>query len=180
MSADIDDMPASTDIFAAAGVSSGAMASPESWPSGSIALARRRELHVGPLAVVPGQDGGSPVGAAAFHVRRSGRHSPEPLAKSRPSRLTLELAPGANVGSDTKKEHLMKTTVFKIEGMNFDACANTIKTLVEKEPGVQMASVSYSDRQARVLFDPKSIEEDQLVATIQKPGFRVVGREETT
>ena len=72
----------------------------------------------------------------------------------------------------------MKTTVFKIQGMNCDACANTIKTLVEKEPGVQMASVSYSERQARVLFDPKSIAEEQLVATIQKPGFRVVGREE--
>jgi copper chaperone len=72
----------------------------------------------------------------------------------------------------------MKTTIFKIEGMNCDACANTIKTLVEKEPGVQMASVSHSDRQARVLFDPKSIQEEQLVDTIQKPGFRVVGREE--
>ena len=73
----------------------------------------------------------------------------------------------------------MKTTVFKIEGMNCDACANTIKTLVEKEPGVQMASVSYSDRQARVLFDPKAIEEERLIDTIQKPGrFRVVGREE--
>ncbi len=35
----------------------------------------------------------------------------------------------------------MKTTVFKIEGMNCGACANTIKTLVEKEPGVQMAAV---------------------------------------
>jgi copper chaperone len=74
----------------------------------------------------------------------------------------------------------MKTTIFKIEGMNCDACANTIKTLVEKEPGVQIAAVSYSDRQARVLFDPKSIKEEQLVDTIQKPGFRVVGREETT
>jgi copper chaperone CopZ len=71
----------------------------------------------------------------------------------------------------------MKTTVFKIEGMNCDACANTIKTLVEKEPGVQMASVSYSERHARVLYDPKSIEEEHLVKTIQKPGFRVVGRE---
>ena len=72
----------------------------------------------------------------------------------------------------------MKTTIFKIEGMNCDACANTIRTLVEKEPGVQMASVSYSDRQARVLFDPKSVKEQQLVEAIQKPGFRVVGRED--
>ena len=72
----------------------------------------------------------------------------------------------------------MKTAIFEIEGMNCDACANTIKTLVEKEPGVQMASVSYSDGQARVLFDPKSIAEEHLINTIQKPGFRVVGREE--
>ena len=71
----------------------------------------------------------------------------------------------------------MKTTIFRIEGMNCDACANTIKTLVEKVPGVQMAAVSYSEGQARVLFDPKSIEEEHLVDTIQKPGFRVVGRE---
>jgi copper chaperone CopZ len=71
----------------------------------------------------------------------------------------------------------MKTTVFRIEGMNCDACANTIKNLVEKEPGVRMASVSFTDRQARVLYDPQAIAEDRLVAAIQKPGFRVVGRE---
>jgi copper chaperone len=71
----------------------------------------------------------------------------------------------------------MKTAIFKIEGMNCDACANTIKSLVEKEPGVRMASVSFSDRQARVLYDPQSVQEDHLVDTIQKPGFRVVGRE---
>jgi copper chaperone CopZ len=71
----------------------------------------------------------------------------------------------------------MKTTIFRIEGMNCDACANTIKSFVEKEPGVRMASVSFTDRQARVLYDPQAIQEDRLVAAIQKPGFRVVGRE---
>jgi copper chaperone len=71
----------------------------------------------------------------------------------------------------------MKTTIFKIEGMNCDACANTIKGLVEKEPGVRMASVSFRERLARVLYDPQSVQEDRLVDTIQKPGFRVVGRE---
>ena len=71
----------------------------------------------------------------------------------------------------------MKTTIFKIEGMNCDACANTIKSLVEKEPGVGMASASFNDRQARVLYDPKFVEEERLVDAIQKPGFRVVGRE---
>ena len=71
----------------------------------------------------------------------------------------------------------MITTIFRIEGMNCDACANTIKSLVEKESGVRMASVSFSDRLARVLYDPQSVAEDRIVATIEKPGFRVVGRE---
>ena len=71
----------------------------------------------------------------------------------------------------------MKTAIFKIEGMNCDACANTIKSLLEKEPGVRMASVSFSKQQARVLYDPQSVQEDRLVDTIQKPGFRVVRQE---
>ncbi len=72
----------------------------------------------------------------------------------------------------------MKTTLFTIEGMNCDACANTIKTLVEKEDGVRAASVSFSEGSARVLHDPKTVPEERLVETIQRRGFRVVAREQ--
>jgi copper chaperone CopZ len=71
----------------------------------------------------------------------------------------------------------MKSATFKIEGMNCDHCANTIKTVVEKQPGVQMATVSFAEGQARILYDPQTIGEDRLVAVVQEPGFRVVGRE---
>jgi copper chaperone len=71
----------------------------------------------------------------------------------------------------------MKTTIFKIEGMNCDGCANTIKGLLEKESGVRMASVSFNDRLARVLYDPQAVAEDRLVDAIQRPGFKVVARE---
>jgi copper chaperone len=74
------------------------------------------------------------------------------------------------------KGHLMKTATFKIEGMNCDHCANTIKALVEKQPGVQMAAVSFGEGEARVLYDPQAIGEERLIAAIQEPGFRVVGR----
>lgn len=70
----------------------------------------------------------------------------------------------------------MKTTIFKIEGMHCDGCAETIKNLLDKEQGVQIADVSFEKRQARVLFDPDATGEDGLIATIQKPGFRVVSR----
>ncbi len=71
----------------------------------------------------------------------------------------------------------MKTAIFNIEGMNCDACANTIKRLVENEPGVRMAAVSFSERRARVLYDPQAVQESRLVDTIQRPGFRVVASE---
>lgn len=71
----------------------------------------------------------------------------------------------------------MQTTIFKIDGMNCDTCANTIKGRVENEPGVRMASVSFTDKQARVLFDPQTVQEDRLVDVIQGNRFRVVSRE---
>ena len=70
----------------------------------------------------------------------------------------------------------MKSATFKIEGMNCNGCAETIKTLVEKQPGVQMATVSFDEGQARILYDPQAIGDDRLVAVIQEPGFRVVSR----
>ena len=71
----------------------------------------------------------------------------------------------------------MKTITLKIEGMHCGGCAETIKTLVEKQPGVRMAAVSFDEGQAHVLFDPHSIGEERLVAVIQELGFRVVERD---
>lgn len=70
----------------------------------------------------------------------------------------------------------MKTAIFTIEGMHCDGCAENVESLVRKQPGVRMVSVSFAERQARVLYDPRAVGEEQLVAIIQKLGFRVVGR----
>ena len=67
----------------------------------------------------------------------------------------------------------MKSATFKIEGMHCDGCAQAIKALVEREPGVKAITVSYKNRAARVLYDPQAIGEDRLVAAIEKPGYRV-------
>lgn len=71
----------------------------------------------------------------------------------------------------------MKTTIFKIEGMNCDGCADTIQDLIKREPGVRKASVSFAERQARVLYDPQAVQEEHLIQLIQRPGFRVVARQ---
>ena len=98
-------------------------------------------------------------------------------------RLTLELGPGVILVLKRQTTEAlfrgtsMKTTIFTIDGMNCDACANTIKNRVEREPGVRMASVSFTDRRARVLFDPQAVQEDRLVDVIQGDRFRVLSRE---
>ncbi|MEK9280851.1 MULTISPECIES: cation transporter [unclassified Bradyrhizobium] len=71
----------------------------------------------------------------------------------------------------------MKTIIFNIDGMKCDGCADNIQSLLEKEPGVRMASVSFADRQARVLFDPQAVQEDRLVDVIQGRRFQVVSCE---
>jgi len=68
----------------------------------------------------------------------------------------------------------MKTATFTIEGMHCDGCAST-KALLDRPPGVQMATVSFADRQARILYDPTATDENRLAAAIEKPGFRVAG-----
>jgi copper chaperone CopZ len=67
----------------------------------------------------------------------------------------------------------MKSVTLKIEGMHCDGCAQTIKALIGSEPGVHAADVSYKDGQARILYDPQTIAEDQLVKVIEKGGYRV-------
>jgi copper chaperone len=71
----------------------------------------------------------------------------------------------------------MKTAAFKIEGMHCNGCADTIKALIEREPGVQMVAVSFEESRARILYDPRAVGEDRLVAVVQQPGFRVVERQ---
>ena len=71
----------------------------------------------------------------------------------------------------------MKTVTLKLEGMRCEGCANTVKGLLEREPGVRLATVSYEEGEARVLYDPQIASEDRIVAAAQRLGHRVVGRQ---
>lgn len=70
----------------------------------------------------------------------------------------------------------MKSAIFKIDGMHCEGCARTITALISSQPGVQKAAVSFETREARILFDPQSVNEDRLTAAIRQAGYTVVGR----
>ena len=67
----------------------------------------------------------------------------------------------------------MKTITLNINGMHCDGCAETIKGLLDAEPGVKQSAVAYKDRSARVLFDPAATNEERLAAVITRAGFRI-------
>ena len=71
----------------------------------------------------------------------------------------------------------MKTTLFQITGMRCDGCAETVRTLLEHEPGVKAVDVSLATGQARVLHDPQVTSTEQLAGVIRRPGFQVAGQQ---
>ncbi len=71
----------------------------------------------------------------------------------------------------------MKTVTFRIEGMHCDGCVDTLRALLGAEAGVGAIEVSLERREARLLYDPELTDADRLAATIEKPGYRVTGRE---
>lgn len=70
----------------------------------------------------------------------------------------------------------MKSLTMKVEGMHCDGCAEMIRSRVATQPGVQSTDVSFGDARARVFYDPQTTDEEHLVDTVQKLGYRVVDR----
>lgn len=70
----------------------------------------------------------------------------------------------------------MKTVTLNIEGMHCDGCASNVQSLLERQPGIRKATASFKDKEARILYDPQAVTEDQLVELVERGGYRVTGR----
>lgn len=70
----------------------------------------------------------------------------------------------------------MNNVTFKVEGMHCTGCASTIQMLLQRKPGVQRVSAYFNTGEARVLYDPAAVSEGDLVAAIEKAGYRVTNR----
>jgi DNA-binding transcriptional MerR regulator/copper chaperone CopZ len=67
----------------------------------------------------------------------------------------------------------MKTGELTIQGMHCDGCAKTIEALLSAEPGVKVATASYADGNARVVFDPAKIDLAGLAKAVERAGYQV-------
>lgn len=70
----------------------------------------------------------------------------------------------------------MDTAIFRIDGMHCDGCAERIRALLGREPGVREAKVSFADASAQILHNPHTVNEARLRQIIQTGGFDVVER----
>ncbi len=65
----------------------------------------------------------------------------------------------------------METKTIRIEGMHCDGCASRVQGLLEKEPGVREAEVSYRAGEARVKFNEHTVGADRLRQVIERAGY---------
>lgn len=79
-------------------------------------------------------------------------------------------APPAKQGA---RRLAMKTAELVIDGMHCDGCAKTVESLLSAEPGVKVATASFVQGSAKVVFDPAKIELAALAKAVERAGYLV-------
>ena len=68
----------------------------------------------------------------------------------------------------------MQTEIIKVNGMTCMGCVNSVKSVLEKIPGVSNADVSLEQKQVTVAYDTMTTHADQLKKAIKEAGFEVI------
>lgn len=136
-------------------------------------IAQLRKIRSGLDELIASCPGGGALRACTIIDALTGHRSTQ---ASRPASPAYRPAGEARLRHRSPKGHNVKTATFKINGMHCDGCARTIEALVSTEPGVRKATVSFKAQEARILFDPQALDEDQLGAAIRKAGYSVASR----
>ncbi len=65
----------------------------------------------------------------------------------------------------------LEALYLKISGMSCAGCANSVGQLLRRIPGVDLADVNFAAEQARVIFDPDQVGEQDLIEAVAQGGF---------
>lgn len=68
----------------------------------------------------------------------------------------------------------MQTEGIKIKGMTCTGCANSVKNVLEKIPGVDRADVSLEQKQVTIQYDAATTDVNQFKNAIEDAGFEIV------
>lgn len=83
---------------------------------------------------------------------------------------------GQNANVSNVSSEGASVVTLDLEGMSCEACAPTVEKALRSVPGVTNASVSYTERRAKVAVDPSSPpSREALVNAVEKAGYEVKG-----
>ncbi len=68
----------------------------------------------------------------------------------------------------------MQTEVIKVEGMTCMGCTNSVKSVLEKIPGVNSAEVSLEQKQVTIQYDAATTQISHFRVAIEGAGFEVI------
>ena len=68
----------------------------------------------------------------------------------------------------------METIQLNIRGMTCNGCANNVKNVLQRTPGVTGVGVSLEQNRATVTYDPVQANPAQLKAAVEDAGYDVV------
>ena len=75
------------------------------------------------------------------------------------------------------EHHQKKSETLPVEGMHCESCGEKLRLRLATSPGVRQAAVSFAERQARILYDPRATSEIRLADEIERSGFSVRAQE---
>lgn len=67
----------------------------------------------------------------------------------------------------------MSTTIIPIKGMSCMGCVNSVKTILEKIPGVNSVEVSLDNAQAVIQYDTTIADHAIFKRAVEEAGFEV-------
>ena len=86
--------------------------------------------------------------------------------------VTTAPAAAPAAGGESSRTGL-ETVIVKVEGMDCARCEAPIRAALESVPGVRSADVSYRRGDARVNFDPRQTDVNQIKRAVGSTGYKV-------
>ncbi|MBE6024173.1 MAG: copper-translocating P-type ATPase [Cellulosilyticum sp.] len=93
------------------------------------------------------------------------------------SLLKRENIESAIVKAGFKVHKELKSYIFKVEGMSCAACANRVEKILNKQEGVEKASVNFASEKLTVSLDESSIKVAEIKEKVAKAGFKLIAIE---
>jgi Cu+-exporting ATPase len=97
----------------------------------------------------------------------------EDCEKACPASKAACPASGATAACCDAKSDKMVKVQYKVSGMTCAACEQKLTKALASIDGVNSPSACAESKMAKLAYDPKKVKEDQLIAAVNKAGFKV-------